>query len=294
MRREPRWLTAEAVLAIHAALLATFGGRGGLRDRGLLESALAAPRHRYAYGERDIIVLAGHYAHALARNHAFVDGNKRIALLVLYVFLRLNGLRFAASEADAARVMQELAAGVSGVESKPRKYGVIDARVWVSDAQQSLQAPLLSARAVYPALRGVILFRAEPFAVLPASVTSTADELTAGVGELLGGWDAAPQLPTPLRPATDPLRASIKALRDAPGVKRAIALGEDDLLAVVLDLDEETTLAQLQSAALSAGAMLRPASLEPVPRAATDAPPPIPFWLAAHPDLRENSAPTTP
>ena len=117
MRREPRWLTAEAVLAIHAALLATFGGRGGLRDRGLLESALAAPRHRYAYGERDIIVLAGQYAHALARNHAFVDGNKRIALLVLYVFLRLNGLRFAASEADAARVMQELAAGELSAEA---------------------------------------------------------------------------------------------------------------------------------------------------------------------------------
>ncbi|ODT45505.1 MAG: death-on-curing protein [Methylobacterium sp. SCN 67-24] len=108
---EPLWLTPDVVADIHSEQLALFGGPDGIRDLGLLESALARPVNRFAYGERDLAVLAAAYAFGIARNHPFVDGNKRVSLLTLIIFLRLNGIAFAPSEADAAAIILALAAG---------------------------------------------------------------------------------------------------------------------------------------------------------------------------------------
>lgn len=99
-----------AVLAIHERLVSEHGGRPGLRDAGLLESALASPRNTHAYGERALCVLAAAYAAAITRDHPFHDGNKRVSLTVAAVFLELNGLRLEASEADAATATRALAA----------------------------------------------------------------------------------------------------------------------------------------------------------------------------------------
>lgn len=109
MKREPKWLTTAVVLAIHESLLAEHGGAGGLRDLGLLEAALASPRHHFAYDRTEVFVLAAAYAHALIRDHPFHDGNKRVALTSAGVFLELNGHRLAASEADAVRATMALA-----------------------------------------------------------------------------------------------------------------------------------------------------------------------------------------
>ncbi len=91
----------ETVLALQERLLAEFGGRGGIRDEGLLDSALARPQHLFAYGRPSLFDLAAAYAFGLARNHPFVDGNKRIGFTVAVLFLELNGKRFNAPEADA-------------------------------------------------------------------------------------------------------------------------------------------------------------------------------------------------
>jgi death on curing protein len=108
---EPFWLTPEVVADIHSEQLALFGGPDGIRDRGLLESALARPINRFAYGETDMAALAAAYAFGIAKNHPFIDGNKRVSLLALIIFLRLNGIEFAPSEADAAAIILALAAG---------------------------------------------------------------------------------------------------------------------------------------------------------------------------------------
>ncbi len=108
---EPRWLTVAMVENMHAEQLAIFGGPDGLRDRGLLESAVARPQHKWAYEESDLPELAAAYAFGIARNHAFVDGNKRAAFAAMMVFLRLNGVRFAPSSAQATVMIQDLAAG---------------------------------------------------------------------------------------------------------------------------------------------------------------------------------------
>ncbi len=105
------WLSRELILAVHDEQLAQHGGASGIRDAGLLESALARPANRAAYGDPDIAELAALYAIALARNHPFVDGNKRTAYVALELCLRLNGLRFVVSDAEAAVVMLQLAAG---------------------------------------------------------------------------------------------------------------------------------------------------------------------------------------
>lgn len=88
---EPFWVAREAALALHAAQLAEHGGLPGLRDNGLLESALARPRNLFAYGEEDLFVLAASLGHGLARNHPFADGNKRTAFVTAALFLELNG-----------------------------------------------------------------------------------------------------------------------------------------------------------------------------------------------------------
>jgi death-on-curing protein len=95
------WLSRNLVLAIHDEQLAQHGGAAGIRDEGLLESALARPLNRAAYGEPDVVELAAFYALGIARNHLFIDGNKRTAYVALETFLELNGLRFPVSDADA-------------------------------------------------------------------------------------------------------------------------------------------------------------------------------------------------
>ena len=100
------------VLAIHDRLLAAHGGAAGLRDRGLLESALARPRQHHAYaGSSDTIEMAGLYTVGAVRNHPFVDGNKRTGFVIGVLFLELNGFKFKASEPDATHAVLGLAAG---------------------------------------------------------------------------------------------------------------------------------------------------------------------------------------
>ena len=108
---EPVWLTSDLVRAIHDQQLRMFGGPAGIRDQGALESALARPVNQWAYEEADLPALAAAYAFGIARNHPFVDGNKRAALLALVTFLGLNGIDFVADEAEAVVIFRALAAG---------------------------------------------------------------------------------------------------------------------------------------------------------------------------------------
>mgnify|MGYP001459999973 FL=1 len=108
---EPVWLKAELVIAIHDEQLREFGGPPGLRDRGMLESALGRPQNKISYGETDLAALAAAYAFGIARNHPFVDGNKRASFLSIIVFLGLNDIEFLADDAEAAVIIQDLAAG---------------------------------------------------------------------------------------------------------------------------------------------------------------------------------------
>lgn len=107
---EPLWLTAREVQDFHAEQLARFGGPAGIRDEGMLESALARPQNKWAYGETDMAALAASYAYGIAKNHPFVDGNKRAALMAMIVFLRLNGIAFKPENAEAAAAILGLAA----------------------------------------------------------------------------------------------------------------------------------------------------------------------------------------
>ncbi|HEV7268302.1 MAG TPA: type II toxin-antitoxin system death-on-curing family toxin [Falsiroseomonas sp.] len=108
----PVWLEKEALLLLHRESLRQFGGADGLRDEGLVDSALARPLNRFAYeDERDLCRLAAAYAKGIAQNHPFVDGNKRAALLAAGVFLMLNGLDLTAEPAMATVAILELAAG---------------------------------------------------------------------------------------------------------------------------------------------------------------------------------------
>lgn len=109
--REWKWIDLEASLAGHAAQLAEHGGPEGIRDSGALESALARPLNLAVYEQPDAAALAAAYAFDIARNHPFVDGNKRTAAVVSVGFLFLNGFDFAANEADVAVHFQALAAG---------------------------------------------------------------------------------------------------------------------------------------------------------------------------------------
>lgn len=108
---EPEWLDLDIVLDVHAEQLALFGGPDGVRDVALLESALARPLNKFAYGESDLAAPAAAYAFGIARNHPFVDGNKRAAFASIIVFLELNGLELSAPAEEATAVMLELAAG---------------------------------------------------------------------------------------------------------------------------------------------------------------------------------------
>lgn len=106
-----RWISKPALLLLHGESLAEHGGAAGLRDEGLLDSALARPLNLLAYGEPDHADLAASYGVGLAKNHAFVDGNKRAAFLAVGLFLHLNGYRLKASQAEATLTMLAVAAG---------------------------------------------------------------------------------------------------------------------------------------------------------------------------------------
>lgn len=108
---EPVWLSLDLIRAIHERQLREFGGPPGLRDQGALESALGSPRNQWAYEDCDLPRLAAAYAFGIAKNHAFVDGNKRTALLAIVTFLGLNGVDFIANEAEAVLMIRDLAAG---------------------------------------------------------------------------------------------------------------------------------------------------------------------------------------
>lgn len=106
-----RWLTRRAAASIHLRQIQRHGGGHGIRDEGLLDSALARPQNLAAYGEPTVFDLAASYAFGLARNHPFIDGNKRTAFVAAVLFLRMNGQEFFAEPAEAAVVFLRLAAG---------------------------------------------------------------------------------------------------------------------------------------------------------------------------------------
>lgn len=108
---EPVWLDRGIVLDAHSEQLTIFGGGHGLRDGGLLESALARAPNKWAYGETSLTVLAASYGFGISRNHPFIDGNKRTAFTAIVMFLGLNGRRFRPAVADATAAMLALAAG---------------------------------------------------------------------------------------------------------------------------------------------------------------------------------------
>lgn len=111
MTDDPVWLDPRVIEAVHDRLLAEHGGAVGVRDPGLLASALDRPRNRAAYDEADLCALAAAYAAGIVRNHPFVDGNKRTAFMAAYIFLARNGLQLSAPEDEATRTMLALAAG---------------------------------------------------------------------------------------------------------------------------------------------------------------------------------------
>lgn len=109
--RDWQWVREELVLALHEEQLAEHGGGAGARDLGLLQSALARPQNLCAYGEPDAASLAAAYAFGIARNHPFIDGNKRTAAVVSLLFLDINGCQFAISDAELVVMVLALAAG---------------------------------------------------------------------------------------------------------------------------------------------------------------------------------------
>ncbi len=109
--KEPLWLLPEVVIAVQRMLIAEHGGAAGIRDDALLASAMARPRQRFTYAnDVSIFDLATSYCYGLAKNHPFVDGNKRISLTAAVLFLEINGYLFSAPEADAAIMIESLAA----------------------------------------------------------------------------------------------------------------------------------------------------------------------------------------
>ncbi len=126
---EPRWVLEEVVVSVHRMLIAEHGGSPGIRDKGLLESALARPRQLFCYkSDSTIFELAAAYGFGLAKNHPFVDGNKRAALAIAAIFLELNGISLDAPEPEAVIVIEQLAAG---------DLSEIELSKWLSDSSIS-------------------------------------------------------------------------------------------------------------------------------------------------------------
>lgn len=118
--KEPVWISYEQAIAIHSRQLRRFGGAAGLRDEGLLRSALERPLNKWQHERADLPELAAAYAFGLGKKTAFVDGNKRIAFMTMMTFLRLNGIPFAPEPAHAAAIILALAAGEVSEESLTR------------------------------------------------------------------------------------------------------------------------------------------------------------------------------
>lgn len=129
---EPIWLDLGIVLDFHAEQLALFGGADGMRDLGLLESALARPQNKFTYGETDLAVLAAAYGFGIAKNHPFIDGNKRTSLASMIVFLGLNKLDLDAPQGETTAIVLALAAGEISEEVLAR---------WIADHVQPIDAP---------------------------------------------------------------------------------------------------------------------------------------------------------
>jgi death on curing protein len=129
---EPRWLDIDIVLDFHAEQLALFGGADGISDRGLLESALARPINKFAYGETDLAILAAAYGFGIVRNHPFVDGNKRTGLAAMIVFLGLNRIDLDAPQDAATAIVFGLAAGEIAEDVLAR---------WITAHSKTLEAP---------------------------------------------------------------------------------------------------------------------------------------------------------
>ena len=108
---EPLWLELPVILAIHDRLLSEHGGLAGIRDRGLLESAIGKPGNLFTYGKPSVFELTASYSFGIAKNHAFIDGNKRTAFVTAAAFVDSNGYELIASEAEATLAMLALAAG---------------------------------------------------------------------------------------------------------------------------------------------------------------------------------------
>jgi death-on-curing protein len=108
---EPAWFTYEQALAAHSLQLRRYGGAPGLRDEGALRSALERPVNKWHYEKAGLAELAAAYAFGLAKNHAFVDGNKRIAFIAMVAFLRKNGVAFKPDQAQSTAIMLAVAAG---------------------------------------------------------------------------------------------------------------------------------------------------------------------------------------
>ena len=117
---EPLWITYQQAVAIHGRQLRRFGGAPGLRDEGMLRSALERPINKWRSEQAQMDELAAAYAFDLAKNHAFVDGNKRIAFMAIMVFLRKNGVAFSPDPAEATTLILSLAAGEVSEQSLVR------------------------------------------------------------------------------------------------------------------------------------------------------------------------------
>ncbi len=117
---EPLWITYEQAIAIHSRQLRRFGGASGLRDEGMLRSAMERPVNKWSYEQSPLAELAAAYAFGLAKNHAFIDGNKRIAFMAMMIFLQKNGVAFAPDPAQATKIILALAAGEVSEESLTR------------------------------------------------------------------------------------------------------------------------------------------------------------------------------
>lgn len=117
---EPKWLTIEIAVAIHEAQLIEHGGPAGIRDTGMLESALERPKNKWMYENADLAALAAAYGYDSAKNHPFIDGNKRTALMTIFTFLGINDIDFDVPEAEFATIILGLAAGEISEDSLAR------------------------------------------------------------------------------------------------------------------------------------------------------------------------------
>jgi len=116
----PKWVTLEEVYALHERQLSRFGGPSGVRDTGALESALNRARNKWNYEGADLAMMGAAHAYGIAKNHPFIDGNKRAAFVTMMLFLRKNAMRFAPPPAEATVIMLALAAGETSEDGLAR------------------------------------------------------------------------------------------------------------------------------------------------------------------------------